>query len=433
MESFKKNKSKYFTKKNKIIKIKFIIKIKYFIIFFLLFIIIKRYYLNIKLSKDNDKFNFNYIQNFNINKKRHKYNNLNVFIKFIKTCNSLKRINNKKKIKNEIPFLSVCISVYNSEKYIEKSITSIINQSFQDFEIIIINDFSKDNTLSKLKKLQNEDSRIKIINMQKNLGIYHSRVDAVLNSKGKFIFYLDPDDMIFNPFLFEILYYYYLKYNLDIVEFTVYYLEEKKNKLYYPKDHILNHYHNFSKKIIYQPELSNIIYYKPQTKNYSSVICRTIWNKLYRKDILLKAINYIGNEYYEKYNIIFGEDTILNIINFHFANNYTNINILGYLYNIRESSITHIKEIKKFLIKKTISFFLFYQIFYRNIKEFNKDRNYLYYDLKPFGSYILNLKKYNVKYFLKKAKNMFIELLNDNKASIEFKKFVKKHYKILLK
>lgn len=326
----------------------------------------------------------------------------------------------------------MCICVYNSEKYIERSILSVINQSFQNFEIIIVNDFSIDNTFKILIKLQKEDNRIKIINHFKNLGTYYSRVEGVFNSKGKYILYLDPDDIILNPFLFEILYNYYLNYNLDIFEFTVYYLKEENNKLYYPLRHELNHNHNFSKKIIYQPELSNILYYKPQTKNYSSVICRTIWNKLYKKDIILKSINYIGNDYYRNHYIIVVEDTLLNIINFNFANNYTNINILGYLYNFRKSSISHLKK-KNLLVKISISFFLYYQLFYRIIKEYDKDRNFLYYDLKRFGFYILNLKKYNIKNYLLKAKIMFMELFKDYKTSIKFKNYINLHYKILIK
>lgn len=242
--------------------------------------------------------------------------------------------------------------------------------------------------------------------------------------------------MILNPYLFEILYYYYLNYNLDIIEFIVYFQNEKENKLYYPERHVLNHNHNFSKIIINQPELSNIIYYKPQTKNYSRIICRTIWNKLFKREIILKAINYIGKDYYENHYIIIVEDTLLNIINFHFAHNYTNINIPGYLYNIRTSSITRLMENKKenqYLIKKSISFFLFYQLFYKNIKEYDKDRNYLYYDLQLFGFYILNLKTFNIKYYLEKAKSMILELLNDNKVSVEFKDYIKLNYKTLIK
>ena len=173
-----------------------------------------------------------------------------MFIKYIRNCKSLKSIKNKNIIKNDFPFLSVCICVYNSEKYIKKSLLSIINQSFKNFEIIIVNDYSIDKTLLKILKLQKKDSRIKIFNHSKNLGVYHSRVDSVINSKGKYILYLDPDDMILNPYLFEILYCYYLKYNLDIIEFTVYYQNEGENKIYYPNRHQSNHNHNFSRKIL---------------------------------------------------------------------------------------------------------------------------------------------------------------------------------------
>ena len=71
------------------------------------------------------------------------------------------------------------------ENYIEKVVFSIINQSFQDFEIIIVNDNSNDNTESIIKKLILKDNRIKGINHPKNLGVYASRVDAILKSKGK--------------------------------------------------------------------------------------------------------------------------------------------------------------------------------------------------------------------------------------------------------
>ena len=71
------------------------------------------------------------------------------------------------------------------ENYIEKVVFSIINQSFQDFEIIIVNDNSNDNTESIIKKLILKDNRIKGINHSKNLGVYASRVDAILKSRGK--------------------------------------------------------------------------------------------------------------------------------------------------------------------------------------------------------------------------------------------------------
>jgi glycosyltransferase involved in cell wall biosynthesis len=402
-------------------KIKFYISIN---IKFLLYMIIQIYFFKIKI-----KYN-----EINLIKLLYNITNINLYINYINNCTHLIRFNNESFIRKEYPFLSICISAYNSENYIEKAVLSIINQSFRDFEIIIVNDYSIDHTYEILLKLQKQDERIKIINHSKNLGIYHSRAEGVLNSKSKYILFLDADDMIFNPFLFEKLYESYLNYNLDIIEYTVFYQIEKRNKIYCPKESEQNHYHNYSNKIIYQPELSNIIYFKPNSKEYSTVICRTIWSKIYKKNVILKAIKYIGDFYYNNENIIIAEDTLLNIVIFNFAKNYTNLNIPGYLYNIRKSSISHLNDENDYLRKKSISFFLYYFLFYRYIKDFDKDRNYLYYDLKAFGLYILNLEKYNsTKHYLKKAKIMFKEILNDYKATVEFKNYIKLNFKTILK
>ena len=92
------------------------------------------------------------------------------------------------------------------------------------------------------------------------------------------------------------------------------------------------------------------------------------------------------------------------------------------------------KENGDYLIKKSISYFLFYHLFYRYIKEFDKDRNYLYYDLQENGFYLLNLEKYNhTQYYLNKTKIMLNDILNDNKATSEFKKYIKFFYNTLLK
>ena len=401
----------------------------------LIFLIIKLLYL-ISIELPIEIYSNKFINNnYELIKSLYNKIDINLLINYVNNCKFLKRINsiNNNIVKKEHPFLSICISTYNSEKYIEKAIMSVINQSFQNFEIIVVNDNSIDNTYKILKKLQKEDERIKVINHSKNHGTYHSRVEGVFNSKSNYILFLDPDDMILNQLLFEKVYDCYLNYNLDIIEYTVFYLKEEENKIYYPQNQKLNHYHNYSRKIIYQPELSNIIYYKPNSKKYSSIICRTVWNKIYKRSLVLKSIKYIGDSYYKNYYIIVIEDTLLNTIIFNFADNYTNLNIPGYLYNIRESSITRLKPTSDYIRKKTISFFLFYNLLYRYIKEFDKDRNYLYYDLRAFGAMILKLKKYDkTKYYLNMAKNMINDIINDNKTSKEFKKYIKLSYKSLL-
>ena len=107
------------------------------------------------------------------------------FKHFIRDCFNLKKYY-RKSVKVKFPYLSICIPSYNMKSYIKKVIISILNQSFKNFEIIIINDHSNDTTLAEIKKLQLEDNRIKLINHSKNYGVYNSRVDAIISSKGKY-------------------------------------------------------------------------------------------------------------------------------------------------------------------------------------------------------------------------------------------------------
>jgi len=72
------------------------------------------------------------------------------------------------------PLVSIIVCAYNVEKYIDESITSIINQTYKNLEIIIINDGSTDLTLSHLERLNKLDERIKIINNKHNLGFINS-------------------------------------------------------------------------------------------------------------------------------------------------------------------------------------------------------------------------------------------------------------------
>ena len=224
---------------------------------------------------------------------------------YINDCKELKRFNITKITSSKNPYLSICIPVYNMENYIERAILSILNQSFQDFEILITNDNSNDKSFSIIQNLQQEDKRIIMINHNQNSGVYSSRVDAILNAKGKYIILLDPDDMFLNQELFERLFNYNSNINLDIIEFSVLYQENNKKTIYKPKKHIFHHYHNFGKDIIYQPELSNILFFFPQTNDISPIICRTIWNKLIRNNILLKSIDYINIDFDEKYLIAY--------------------------------------------------------------------------------------------------------------------------------
>ena len=342
---------------------------------------------------------------------------LTKFIEYVKDCNN-SIIYDREKIYNKYPYISVCIPVYNSENYIEKNLLSIINQSFQDFEIIIVNDASEDNTENIIKRFQTTDKRIKLLSHSKNLGIYHSRIDAIYNSKSKYTLLMDPDDMYLNENLFKKLYEYNIKHNLDITEFLALEQIEGNNEIFFSKSQFGNHSHNFDKNIIYQPELSNLLFHFPNSSEYSRTICRNIWNKMIRNDIFIKANKYIGNDYYNKY-IIIGDDMLMNIVTYQFANNFSNVKLPGYLYIIRKASMSHSRsdELKEIRAKNFICYF---QKFFKYIKDYKKDINILYNEMKNLNRQLLIIKRNN----LTESKSVLLDLLNnilhEKNISIQF-------------
>ena len=93
------------------------------------------------------------------------------------------------------PRISVLIPVYNASAFLDKSIGSLINQTFEDFEIVCVNDGSKDNSLDILKDYSSRDNRIKVID-QENGGCGAARNTAFRNAKGDYVYFFDPDDFV---------------------------------------------------------------------------------------------------------------------------------------------------------------------------------------------------------------------------------------------
>lgn len=88
--------------------------------------------------------------------------------------------------------VSVIMAAYNAETYIEEAIRSVLNQTFKDFELIVVNDGSEDQTLNVIKSIP--DKRIKIINLD-NSGAANARNSGIRSSKGEYIAILDADDV----------------------------------------------------------------------------------------------------------------------------------------------------------------------------------------------------------------------------------------------
>ena len=128
-------------------------------------------------------------------------------------------IDNKKYELLSEPKISVLMPVYNRGKKLYYSIRSIQNQKMKEIEIILINEGSKKDTLRIIKKMQEEDPRIRLINNEKNRRILYSKSIGALYSNGKYILELDQDDMFISENAFNILYNESEANGLDLLQF----------------------------------------------------------------------------------------------------------------------------------------------------------------------------------------------------------------------
>ena len=166
-------------------------------------------------------------------------------------------------MKNEL--ISVIINVYNAEKYIKKCLESVINQTYKNIEILIINDGSTDDTLKICKSYK--DKRIKIITTE-NQGLSISRNVGIDNAKGNYLYFVDADDFILEDTV-EYLYKLLVKYNADVS--TTKCLE------------IYNYDYKLENKIEKIDVLNGIDYLNKILLSLDR--CTTTWNKLYKKEL----------------------------------------------------------------------------------------------------------------------------------------------------
>jgi teichuronic acid biosynthesis glycosyltransferase TuaG len=94
----------------------------------------------------------------------------------------------------ENPLVSVIMAAYNVEKYIESAIISVLNQTYKNLELLIVDDCSTDNTLTIAKKYEDLDKRVHVFTNLKNFGVSYTRNKAAKNAKGNQIAFLDSDD-----------------------------------------------------------------------------------------------------------------------------------------------------------------------------------------------------------------------------------------------
>ena len=128
----------------------------------------------------------------------------------------IEKINYDKEINK--PIISILVSVYNKENYLNNFLLSIQNQLFEEYELIIVDDFSNDRSIQIIQNFEKIDKRIKFIRNQKNYGSLYARYIGAIHAKGKYFIFFDSDDIVLKKILFK-LYKFIQIHNIDIIEF----------------------------------------------------------------------------------------------------------------------------------------------------------------------------------------------------------------------
>lgn len=304
---------------------------------------------------------------------------------------------------------SLIIPAYNVEKYIKKCLDSVLNQTYNNYEIIIINDGSTDNT-SKILESYKSNKKIKIIN-QENKGLSNARNTGVSNAKGDYILFIDSDDFIEKELL-EILN--KTIKDEDLVRFQIRILDETNKIIKEYKEETFNN-------------LNGIEAFNKLSK-YNLVELAVCY--AYKKDTFLKN-NYKFEEktYHEDFGLI--PYIIIS------SKKVTSINYIGYNYLQRKNSIMNNTDYEK-EIKKSNDVLKHY----KNLIKWSQN---IEGDLTIYKSFIansvilksLNLKEKDYKNYIKKLKEykVYDNLLTNNKEN-KIKKILikispKLYYKII--
>ena len=104
-----------------------------------------------------------------------------------------------------VPAISVIVPLYNAEKYVEQAIDSVLNQTFKDFNLIVIDDCSTDGSYDLVQSKYGNDARVRLMRNQKNQGAALTRNTGIRAATGKYIALLDADDA-YLPNALELLY-----------------------------------------------------------------------------------------------------------------------------------------------------------------------------------------------------------------------------------
>jgi len=263
------------------------------------------------------------------------------------------------------PKVSIGIPLYNTEKYLRKCLDSVINQTLQDIEIIIVNDCSPDNSIAIAREYQHIDSRIKIIEHEKNLGLGGARNTVITHAASEYIGFIDSDDWIESS-MFKSLYSLITHKNSDMAVCSYNLVMDEKvinRKLF------VNRTIKKKKKTFFQQWLED-----------SAVINNMTWNKLYKKSLFTENnISFPEHIYHQDLA------TIPRVL--HFCDKISFSDKILYNWRQRKNSTTFSVSRKRINDNYTV---------FKIIKKFLIDEKIFYNHEKDFYNLCLNSIKFNM-------------------------------------
>lgn len=174
--------------------------------------------------------------------------------------------------------ISVIMPVYNCEEFLKESIDSVLNQSFDDFEFLCVDDGSKDNSLEILRDFEKKDSRIKVFH-QENKGGGTARNVALKKATGKYLLFIDSDDILYSDAL-EKTYELIRQKDVDFLLFKAIDYDSDTDK-YFEEEYFTmeNVYQEVGDEVFSYDDLGDLIF----------EISATPWGKLYNLDFIKKC------------------------------------------------------------------------------------------------------------------------------------------------
>ena len=317
------------------------------------------------------------------------------------------------------PKISIVISVFNGEAYLKTAILSIQNQNLKDIEIVLVDDGSKDNSVNLIKELMKTEPRIVLYENGENKGTLFTKSKGVLNSKGKYVIVMDEDDIFVQRDAFSSIYAEAEKNNLDMLGYILDYSGRKldRNKRRYS-------YSNKLKQIVYQPELSNIMY----TLHHNGHVSKfggSLVNHLVRTDLFKKVIKLIDEENMN-FHMNHHEDYILFFLLTRNAKSIKYIERIFYIcptfWDNNEPKVKFRNEIKneERHNKKCFAYLNFLDMLFKNTKNTKEDKKIAFSQVKYYYLDIKYCRKNKVT--REKAISVFKSYLGNEYVSDEDKK-----------